>query len=305
MKTGLPTPEQVAYVRKQLGTSENDIKVAIMVIRKWLKMQPHLPQNIDDARLERMYINCKCSLERVKTSVDAYFSLKNRYPELLMNRNPREIIGVCKKFITMFPMPRLTDGCLRVSVTTNICENPDDYDPLVMSRAILLWSELMLREDYSLGDIMILDMKNVQAGHVLKTGIGLLRGLEMIYRGAYCRRIKALHFVNAPKVMDMIMTLVRAALPEKIRKRVMTHLPGSNTLFDHLPRSMVPNELGGTGGPAEELAEDHRERYWPLVDWFMEQDQFVSDESMRPHNMSCGMENGFSVDGSFKKLCID
>ncbi|XP_049788436.1 uncharacterized protein LOC126191563 [Schistocerca cancellata] len=71
-------------------------------------MQPHQPDEIEDARIERMYINCKCSIERVKTGLDAYFSLKTRYPEMMMNRDPLgpDVVSTMEH-MEMLTMPRL------------------------------------------------------------------------------------------------------------------------------------------------------------------------------------------------------
>lgn len=38
--------------------------------------------------IENTYINNKCSIERSKQSIDAYFSLKNKFPEYFLNRDP-------------------------------------------------------------------------------------------------------------------------------------------------------------------------------------------------------------------------
>lgn len=42
----------------------------------------------DNDILERMYINCKCSIERTKTALDMYFSLKTKLPEVMSARDP-------------------------------------------------------------------------------------------------------------------------------------------------------------------------------------------------------------------------
>ena len=42
----LPTEEIKQKVRKELGLNEKRIKEAVQGIRKWLELQPHLP-NVD------------------------------------------------------------------------------------------------------------------------------------------------------------------------------------------------------------------------------------------------------------------
>ncbi|XP_049786285.1 clavesin-1-like [Schistocerca cancellata] len=249
------TAEEVAYVRKQLGTNEEDIKTAVTSLREWLRLQPHLPDAVDDSLIERMYINCKCSMERVKLGLDAYFSLKNRIPEFLMNRDARGTdIQFAMEHIKMMTMPRLTKDAYRVHVITAVDEDSMNIIWAPYGKILSIAMEVMFVEDYSIGDVCIIDMANVNAGHVVRADINIIRNLELCYKTAYCRRLKGLHFVNASKIMDSAMKIVKMALSEKLQKRVFVHLPGSTSLFDHVQRDCLPDELGGTAGPVDKLA---------------------------------------------------
>ncbi|XP_049864357.1 alpha-tocopherol transfer protein-like [Schistocerca gregaria] len=305
MSLGAATAEDVAFVRKQLGTTEQNIQQAVSSLRNWLNLQPHLPKNIDDRRLERLFINCKCSMERVKTSLDAYFSLKKKFPELLMNRDPEDAdIKKAKDFIKTFSTSPLTAEGLRVTCTLDVAADPQCYDPLLCYKLILMWTEVLLAEDYSLGDIIIVDLKDFTASHVLKTSVSLVRSVEIIFKEAYCRRIKAVHLVNSPKVLDAILNIAKAALSDKLKQRVVTHLPGTETLFDYVPRELVPDELGGSAGPAEKLYDAAWKKVSSYRAFFLEQDNYVTDESRRPPG-SRNVSDLYGVEGSFRKLAID
>ncbi|XP_049811839.1 uncharacterized protein LOC126259252 isoform X4 [Schistocerca nitens] len=259
------TPEEVAYVRKQLGTNEEDIKTAVTSLREWLRMQPHLPDAVDDALIERMYINSKCSMEKVKLGLDAYFSLKHRFPELLMNR---DIGGNDFQFATkhfkMMVMPRLTKDAYRVSIWTAVDEDSSNVVWPLYGNILTGALEIMLVEDYCLGDVVIFDLANVNAGHVVRTDINFIRNLELCYK-------------------------------------VFAHLPGSTTLFDEVQPDCIPDELGGTAGPVDNFAYKLLEK----VDreWLLEKDKYKSDESKRPAEDHDG--DIYGIAGSFKKLSVD
>ncbi|XP_049784798.1 retinol-binding protein pinta-like isoform X2 [Schistocerca cancellata] len=264
----LPTEEQKALVRQKVGTTEEDIRQAVSSLRSWLLAQPHLPHLIDDGRLERMYISCKCSIEKSKKMLDAYYTLKNRFPELLLNRDPLgDDIQDIIKYVTLVIMPRLTEDGHRVTCLTDICPDATNMEMFMVSKLKLMATEYILSFDYSIGYIIIMDMKNLSAAHVMKIGVRDIRALETIVR-------------------------------------IHVHLPGSQELFKHVDRDLVPNEMGGTGGASRDLMAGLMDRMVALRDWYREEDKHVVDETRRPADSQYDYEL-FGVDGSFKKLQVD
>ncbi|KAJ9585065.1 hypothetical protein L9F63_020591 [Diploptera punctata] len=85
-----PTPEVIHHVRKELGLDEKAVKEAVEGIKEWLELQPHLPKEEDDGRLERWLIRCKNNMEKTKQTIDMYYSLKTLVPELMSNRDVYE-----------------------------------------------------------------------------------------------------------------------------------------------------------------------------------------------------------------------
>ncbi|XP_049785289.1 uncharacterized protein LOC126187954 isoform X2 [Schistocerca cancellata] len=214
------TPEEVAYVREQLGTNEEDIKTSVTSLREWLRMQPHLPDAVDDSVIERMYINCKCSMEKVKLGLDAYFSLKHKFPELLMNRDAESSeFPFAMEHFKMMIMPRLTKDAYRVHVWTAVDEDSTNIIWPLYGKIVTGALEVLLAKDYSLGDVIIFDLANVNAGHIVRADINLIRNLELCYKTAYRRRLKGVHLVNASKILHSAMKIVKLALSEKLQKR--------------------------------------------------------------------------------------
>ncbi|XP_049786286.1 uncharacterized protein LOC126188721 [Schistocerca cancellata] len=263
------TAEEVAYVRRQLGTNEEDIKAAVTSLREWLRMQPHLPDAEicvpDDSLIERMYINSKCSMETVKLGLDAYFSLKHRFPELLMNRDIEgSDFQFSMKHLKMMTMPRLTKDAYRVHVWTAVDEDPTSVIWPLYGKTLTGALEIMLVEDYPLGDVVVFDLANVNGGHIVRADANFIRNLVVCYK-------------------------------------VFAHLPGSTTLFDYVERDCVPDELGGTAGPVDNFSYKLREMI--SREWLLEKDKYMSDESKRPAMDHDG--DIYGIAGSFKKLSVD
>ncbi|XP_047118231.1 uncharacterized protein LOC124798747 [Schistocerca piceifrons] len=177
------TAEQVASIRSQLGTNEEDIRQAVASLRDWLRMQPHLPDHIDDARIERTYIDCKCSRERVKLALDAYFSLRNKFPEILMNRDPMgPEVSYTMQHLKLVTMPRLTKDLQRVHIMAGVDPDPSAISCVKYAKVLMMQLDMMYLDDYSLGDVVICDLNGVTVGHLLRIDINVVRALEFCYK---------------------------------------------------------------------------------------------------------------------------
>lgn len=84
-----PTPEMRVHIREELREPESAeaIDKDVALIREWLEMQPHLPKDMDDARLRTFLRGCKFSLEKVKKKLDMYYTMRNAVPEFFANRD--------------------------------------------------------------------------------------------------------------------------------------------------------------------------------------------------------------------------
>ncbi|XP_047114972.1 alpha-tocopherol transfer protein-like [Schistocerca piceifrons] len=300
-----PTAEQIARARQNVDADENSIKEAKEILLSWLKTQPHLPDAIDEVRLERLYLNCKCSLERTKVALDAYFSLRSRLPELLQERDLlRPDLQAMAQHVMLFPMPRLTPEGYRVHLSLGAVSDLSKYNPDAYVKLFLMMLEVRLAEDLTPGDVYVIDCGQFTMAHIASFGPARVRKIEMCVRTAYCSRIKALHFVNMSQVVDLLYKIVVNSFSSKLAKRVHVHSKAANALLDHLPAECLPDELGGNAGPARDIWEAWQSKLLSYRDWFLKQDSVTSDETRRPGKDPYG-EGLFGCEGSFRKLQLD
>lgn len=84
-----PSGDMCAKIKEELREPANpaDIDRDIGIIREWLGKQPHLPKDMDDARLRTFLRGCKFSIERVKQKLDMYYTMRNAVPEFFTDRD--------------------------------------------------------------------------------------------------------------------------------------------------------------------------------------------------------------------------
>lgn len=93
-----PLNEELQKVAKEeLNEVESRIGEDIVVLRTWIEKQPHLKARKDDQFLVSFLRGCKYSLEKAKSKVDHFYTLKTMIPELFVNlKMDDKNISLCK-----------------------------------------------------------------------------------------------------------------------------------------------------------------------------------------------------------------
>lgn len=60
-------------------------------------------------------------------------------------------------------------------------------------------------------------------------------------------RLKAIHILNTGSAIQMLMKIISRFANEDLLEKIILHPPGSEDIFNHVPRNIMPVEVGGTG----------------------------------------------------------
>ncbi|KAH8386917.1 hypothetical protein KR093_003475, partial [Drosophila rubida] len=127
--------------------------------------------------------------------------------------------------------------------------------------------------DLADGDVHIVDIKGYTMRHLAYVSIFVLRVQMKFLQEAYPSRLKAIHFINCPSFLDRMLTIMRPFIREEILQLVSQsryksnsncsnhfslfqmhyHVDGMESLYELIPRDMLPNEYGGKAGSMDEL----------------------------------------------------
>ncbi|XP_069699156.1 uncharacterized protein [Periplaneta americana] len=144
--------------KKGFGLNEQMMKESVEALKKWLAMEPHLPQesgSLHDARLERWLIRCKNSMERTKQSIDLYYTLKSLSPDLMCDWDPRsKWYQDAVQTTCFFPMPELTPEGDRVIMIKYLTKEAINFVPEDVSKVGLMTTEVRMCEEYCFSDII-------------------------------------------------------------------------------------------------------------------------------------------------------
>lgn len=169
----------------------------------------------------------------------------------------------------MILLPKLTPEKNRIMLIRLIDFNPDH---IIFEDAVTVFSmvydiTLITPETPTLanGEIAIFDFNGITMKHLMKLGFATLRCYFKYMIEAHPMRIQEVHVLNCSSVMDKLLLILKPFLSAKTMKAIHFHLPNSTTLFDYIPKDVLPAELGGSDGVLHDpkwywirKTEDHR-----------------------------------------------
>jgi hypothetical protein len=78
----------------------------------------------------------------------------------------------------------------------------------------------------------------------------------------------------------------------------------SEDLFKTVPKEVLPEEYGGSGGKMEDIVAYWKAKVESYRDWFLQDAKYGTNEKKRPGKPKTS-ESVYGLDGSFRKLEVD
>ena len=305
-----PTVKQQKHIDQEVPPDPEARKRDVAAIREWLSKQPHLPNHMDDARLERFLFGCKNSLERCKLILERYFSVRTAMPEFFSVRDPlsREVQECCQA-IHYFVLPSLTEEGHRVTILGLRDTAIEKFSIQAISRRILMVMDTRLMEEHCLSNTMIIDLQGFSGVHFTKCSPtqSILRKSMLAVQDSMPLRLHRVHFLHAPAVIESILNIFYPLLKAKLVQKFRIHTGGGEELHPYMSKDILPNEWGGRAGTFDELNDAWRKKIEKNRDWFLREEKLSrSNECARlPECKSRVLMELEGLQGSFRKLNID
>ncbi|XP_059608766.1 retinol-binding protein pinta-like [Phlebotomus argentipes] len=306
-----PISSELAKVAKEeINEVPERISEDLEALKEWIRKQPHLRARTSDQFLVGFLRGCKWSLERAKEKIEDFYTLRGRIPELMKGRDPLD--KRTRKLIRTgvgLPLP-LTEapGKPRIMLI-----RPAAYDPAlftfadVMKVGNMIGDVLLLEDDNMMiaGQIDILDLADVSAGHFMQMNPGLMRKITLLTQKANPMRQIETHCINTPPGFETIFNMFKGFVNEKQRNRIHVHR-NTEELFKCIPRKLFPTEYGGEAGKIEDIIDFWEQKLITYSEWFKEdEEQYGVDEEKRQKPYKDATQEFFGPNGSFRTLNLD
>lgn len=284
-------------------TEKTRYEEGVRILKDWYSKQPHLPQEIDE-NLFYSFVSGTKSLEKSKSKLDAYLTLRNDIFNLFQDIGPT---STC--FRENFKYTGVTflhgtteEGWKVMFMTPNKfgMAHPDQVLITIMTMVEMVLAIWPTDTAY----IVVVDLQWAKASSMGQMSMKRLAAYIKYLTKTTPVKLKKSIIINSPSFMEKIFSFLPNLMSKKALERIQVSKDCS-VLMESLSEDMLPSNYGGNGPSLEQLTD-----YWLDIieskkDWFNKQSKMVSDESKRPRD-SCRKETlDFGVEGSFRLLNID
>ncbi|KAH8327389.1 hypothetical protein KR074_005318, partial [Drosophila pseudoananassae] len=303
------SPELQENAIKILNEVPERLDDDIAALRTWIKQQPHLKARTDDQFLVNFLRGCKFSLERTKSKIDRFYTLRTKYPEFYGGHNV-DVDKLLEIFrlgsIVLLPRP-LNDNGPRLALIRMAAYDPNKYTFQEVNVAGGLMQQIMLDEDDVAivnGMISILDLSNVTTGHFLQMTPTFAKKMTVFQEEALPLRPQGIHFINTPNGFETIFNMVKPMMSKKQQGRLYVHGTKWEALYEQIPKQYLPVEYGGENGSIPELLKEWEQRILAYRNYWEEEKNYGTDERLRV-GKPVDFESLFGLQGSFRQLNVD
>lgn len=119
-----------------------------------------------------------------------------------------------------------------------------------------------------------------------------------LFQEALPVRLKQIHLVNVSPLIDRILTIVKPLMRKEVQEALKFHLPNSETIFDDIPKNILPIEYGGEGMSLDAVKKIMDASIRENREYLMNEEYWKLNLSRREEEINGNLTN-------FKDLAID
>lgn len=295
---------QLAEILKRFDRTPTTFAEDVDVIIEWLKMQPHLPQNVLTRNMvsTTLLLN-KCSVEKSKQKIDSKFTMHSMFPEYFKNVQPwqKNMLDV-KKLLYVVAIPKLTEKNERIFIASYKQNDITDFNMISLTSFIGNAAILTYLDDNVGEFVFVWDMKHFKFDYVKSVNPVILRKSYLIFEKAFHIKNNGIHFINTAGFVLTFVNILKSLLKPKLRERFFVH-EDMDSFYKAVPKSHLPKDYDGDQPTLDKLEEHFSQRFDKYRDFFEKRNEWVVNEDLRSQKLEDNELLG--IQGNFKKLNFD
>uniref|UniRef100_A0A1A9VUG1 CRAL-TRIO domain-containing protein n=1 Tax=Glossina austeni TaxID=7395 RepID=A0A1A9VUG1_GLOAU len=262
--------------------SEAEVLAKINDLEEWYQMHPQMPRKIDKRILRRFIRVMDDDLEQAKRLLEVHYKMRNQFANIFIERDPLDKgTEQLFKLWDMIPLPGLTKDNCSVAFHRLRDSNTDKFNFTDGAKCLIMMfdTRFICDERISEGEISVIDMNGCTLGHVAKISWRELRIIATLTQDGLPAKIKSVHYLNSPPFMGKLMRVLKWFLKSEIVQSMHFHLSPHETLYEHVPKDMLPFEYGGKAGKLCDLRKFWQQRLKDQRSYLMDPEYWAIDNS--------------------------
>ncbi|XP_056338754.1 alpha-tocopherol transfer protein, partial [Oenanthe melanoleuca] len=236
------------------------VRGAVCELRRRAEAEPgqRWPQPLSDAFLVRFLRARDFHLDLAWRLLKNYQKWRIECPEISADLQPSSVLGLLQAGYHGVLRSRDPHGS-KVLIYRIGQWDPSLFTAYDVFRVSLITSELIVKETETQrnGVKAIFDLQGWRFAHAFQISPAVAKKIAAVLTDSFPLKVRGIHLINEPLFFHPVFALIKPFLTEKIKQRVYMH--GSNylqSLTEHFPASILPQEYGGEEVSIEELAKE-------------------------------------------------
>lgn len=147
-------------------------------------------------------------------------------------------------------LPQVTPDNNRILLLRFVNYNPEKVDVDLAYQMLNMFIDIITGkpDDDKLndGEIFILDLAGVSSKFLTMLSLASIRCVFKYITAAHPIRVKQIHIINAHSLVSKALMVFKPFLGAYTTEVTHFHEPNSETLFDFVPKDLLPVEFGGS-----------------------------------------------------------
>ncbi|XP_076270360.1 alpha-tocopherol transfer protein-like [Rhynchophorus ferrugineus] len=203
------------------------------------------PERIDDAYLLRFLRARHFIVRMAHRLIVNHCNFKESYPEFFTDLNYDKLCEIGDSEIFSIP-PYVDQDGRRMLIVRFGKWNPAKISTNELFQSIIMMLHMAVLEPsfQILGGICIIDAADISTGQAWYLTPTIVNHILAVAYGAFPHRIQALHIVNASRIFDYALGMIRPFLSDVMKERMFFH-SDMESLHQHIDPKYLPKRYGG------------------------------------------------------------
>ncbi|XP_077866825.1 alpha-tocopherol transfer protein-like [Saccoglossus kowalevskii] len=240
------TPESLEVAKRELNEDPETRLQKVQELRELFKTRADIKFRSDDEFLLRFLRNKKFNIDKAFKMMVHHYKVRRDYPKLFNNFKPSAVKYYLDEHTQMVCPGK--DKLGRTVVLGRVGKmNPDTFDFHDALKSMLMMMEILLLDENIQvnGVVHVVDHSGMTRKH-LRFGTPMtMKMMVDVFESATPIRSKAAHYIRQPDIFEIMFSVMRPLLSEKMKKRLHFHGDEFGTLHEHVPSAILPSEFGG------------------------------------------------------------
>ncbi|XP_022698432.1 alpha-tocopherol transfer protein-like isoform X2 [Varroa jacobsoni] len=199
-----------------------------------------------------------------------YYKIRSNHPHIFGAFHPSAQEGTINLNLQTILRGRDRNGCA-VFIFKGGCWDPKTTKPEDIFKVNVMFLEQSIQDPITQvnGISAIMDMKHFGLLQLRHSPPAHLQKVVQLIQDCFPARFKAIHIVHEPAVFGILFGIVKRFLNTKLQKRIHFHGSNYDSLHEHVPASVLPEEYGG------ELPTMNNQDYSKAM--FARDDEYITD----------------------------